>query len=342
MNWRDTLNGDPLPWLLEPDSVQPAIRYFALRQLLDRPEEDSEVRETQKAVMSSGPVPVILAAQEPEGYWEKPEHVYYSKYRGTAWQVIFLAQLGAKGDDPIVRKGCEYVLTHAIASHGGFSPTRVPSVFVHCLAGNLGAALIDLGWLGDERLQRALEWQARMITGEGIAGAESRDTAERYYKSGTPGPLFACSGNASLPCAWGGVKAMLALSRVPPARRTPAMKAAIEAGVSFLLSCDPAVADYPAGYSSKPSSSWFKFGYPIGYVTDVLQNLEALAGLGYAQDPRLAHALELVKGKQDEQGRWRLEYTYNGKMWVDIETKGKPSKWITLRALRVLKAAYPK
>ena len=43
--------------------------------------------------------------------------------------------------------------------------------------------------------------------------------------------------------------------------------------------------------------------------------------------------------KQDAAGRWKMEYTYNGKTWADIEEKGKPSKWVTLRALCVLKAA---
>jgi len=216
----------------------------------------------------------------------------------------------------------------------------VPSSFVHCMAGNLAAALIELGYLEDERLQAALGWQARTVTGDGIAGVESRDTPGRYYKSSTCGPDFACAVNARLPCAWGGIKAMLALSKVPAARRTPAMQEAVAQGTEFLLSHDPAVADYPFGYGSKPSSSWFKFGYPIGYVTDVLQNLEVLATLGRARDPRLARALELITSKQGEDGRWRLEYTYNGKTWADIEKKGAPSKWVTLRALRVLKTAY--
>jgi len=119
------------------------------------------------------------------------------------------------------------------------------------------------------------------------------------------------------------------------------MQAAIQQGIAFLLSHDPAIADYPFGMGKQPSSSWFKFGYPIGYITDVLQNLEILAALGQAQDPRLANALELLISKQDNQGRWLLEYTYNSKSWVDIEKKGRPSKWVTLRALRVLKAAYP-
>ena len=63
------------------------------------------------------------------------------------------------------------------------------------------------------------------------------------------------------------------------------------------------VANYPFGSGKRPNSSWFKFGYPIAYVTDVLQNLEALVALGQGQEPRLAKALELVKSKQDEYGR---------------------------------------
>ncbi|MFC2004937.1 hypothetical protein ACFLUY_01790 [Chloroflexota bacterium] len=134
---------------------------------------------------------------------------------------------------------------------------------------------------------------------------------------------------------------MLALSKVPSDVRTKTMQEAIDQGVEFLLSCDPVDANYPFGRGNSPNSSWFKFGYPIGYVSDVLQNLEALAALDQAQDIRLVNALNYIKGKQDSQGRWRMEYSLNGKMWADIEKKGQPSKWITLRALNVLKAAYP-
>ena len=75
----------------------------------------------------------------------------------------------------------------------------------------------------------------------------------------------------------------------------------------------------------------------MGYVTDVLQNLEVLTALGMGSDPRLRPAIDLLLSKQDEQGRWTMEYTYNGKTWTDVEIKGQPSKWVTLRALRVLK-----
>lgn len=338
--WKKVLKADPLPWLLERDADQPGVRLFVLRDLLSLDSEDDEVREAQAAVMSTGPVPAILEAQVPEGYWVKPGHGYHPKYQGTVWQVIFLAQLGADGADSRVRAACAYLLDHSVAAHNGFSATKTPSGFIHCVAGNLGAALIDLGWLDDQRVKRALEWQARTVIGEGVAEAETPKTAEKYYKSGTSGPFFACAANAGLPCAWGGVKAMVAFGKLPASYRTPNIQAAIDAGAEFLLSHDPAIADYPFGYGNRPNSSWFKFGYPIGYITDVLQNLESLAALGYAQNPRLAHALELVAGKQNDQGRWNMEYTYNGKTWADIEKKGQPSKWVTLRALRVLKAAY--
>jgi hypothetical protein len=129
---------------------------------------------------------------------------------------------------------------------------------------------------------------------------------------------------------------MLAFSKWPEERRTPLIQRAIQQGVDFLLGVDPATAEYPCGFSTKPSSNWWKFGFPVFYVTDLLQNVEALVRLGYGSDPRLANALALILQKQDSKGRWALEYDYSGKTWVDFGTKKQPNKWVTLRALQVL------
>jgi hypothetical protein len=131
---------------------------------------------------------------------------------------------------------------------------------------------------------------------------------------------------------------MLALGKWPKKRGTPLIKRAIQQGVDFLFSTDPAKADYPSGFSNKPSQNWWKFGFPIFYVTDLLQIVEALVSLGYGDDPRLSNALSLIREKQDTAGRWPLEYDYSGKTWVNFGTKEQPNKWVTLRALRVLKA----
>jgi hypothetical protein len=325
-DWKDRLNADPLPWLLERDEANPGVRYFALRDLLDRPADDPEVVAAQADVMRAGPVPAILDAQFPEGYWVKPGPGYSPKYRGTFWSVLFLAQLGADGRDQRVRRGVEYAFSHAQAENNAFACNGRPSTSIHCLWGNMVRALLDLGFWGDERLERAVNALARSITGEGY---------DWYRKGGVQGPGFVCSANYGLPCGWGAVRALWALNRVPAEGRTSAVKAAIQASVDFLLRYDVARADYP--YQERVSSSWFKLGYPLGYVTDVLLNLEALAEAGCGGDPRLDEAAELVLSRQDQAGRWKLEYAYTGKMWADIEKKGAPSKWVTLRATRLLK-----
>ncbi len=363
-NWKDKLNGDPVPWLLENDRNQPGVRYYTLRDILGRDENDKEVKAAKAAIMESGPVPVILAAQHPEGYWGKRP-----RYTGTAPAIVFLAQLGADRDDPRIRAGCEFLLSRYIDSNGrllGGLSLKGTHSSNYCGMGNIGAALIDFGWLNNQRLQAAIELLAQAITEEGLADVSSRDINERHEKFKNSSLPFACSGrNANLPCAWGAIKAMIALNKVPSAERTRNMKKAIKLGVDFLLSHDPAVADYPFGFGNKPSSNWFKFRHPLGSSSDVLQNLDVLTALGQAGNPKLANALDLVIRKQNQQGRWLSEHTYKeladtqeekvvyvyqfalslyitGKEWAEMHDKrGQLSKWVTLRALRVLKAAYP-
>ncbi|AGG07042.1 nitrogen fixation protein NifH [Dehalococcoides mccartyi] len=340
VTWKDKLRADPVPWLLEPDQAQPAVRYFTLKDIIGCGEHDAELKEAKAAIMLSGPVPSILAAQSPEGYWLHSGAGYSPKYQSTVWQIIFLAQLGADKSDAGVRKGCNYLFEYNLSKGGWFSYNGTPSGFLHCLAGNLESALIDLGWLEDERLQIAVEKHARFITGEGMADSKTMGVTDRYYMY-TPGPMFSCSPNSGLPCGWGAVKSLNALSKIPPSKRSPAVIHALDRGLSFLLKYNPAAADYPFGTGDKPSSSWFKFGYPMGYAADILQTLDVLSASGYARDPRLAEALDLVLARQNPQGRWPMECRFTGKTWMGMGKNRQPSKWITLRALRVLKAAFP-
>ncbi|MGD8463290.1 MAG: nitrogen fixation protein NifH [Anaerolineae bacterium] len=326
-----------MDWLLAPDLENPGVRWFTLTSLLGHPGDDPVAIEARQQVMAHGPVPAILNAQQTGGYWEKPGHGYSPKYRGTVWSLIYLAQLGADPADARVRAAGDYVLEHARAKTGVFTATGTPSGHIACLAGNLSAALLDLGFDRDTRLQEAIEWMARYTTGEGIAADGEPDAVPRYYRSGTCGPGFQCAANNRLPCAWGAVKVLRGLARVPSKDRTPSMEAALQAAVEFLFSADPATADYPAGYNDKPSRSWFRFGFPVFYVTDVLQLAEALTEAGYGRDPRLEATYDLILSKRDAAGRWHMTYSYQGKTWADAEQRHKPSKWVTLRALRVLK-----
>jgi hypothetical protein len=333
-SWFELVRRDPMPWLL--DEAAPAVRHSTLRQLLDLPLDHADVIAARVGAMQADPIAAMLAAQDPAGWWGKPGTGYGPKYASTVWTLVFLDQLGADGADPRVRAGCAYLIEHAQTTSGGFGMSAAaqgrpaPSMVLHCLNGNLLRALIGFGWLDDERVRRAVDFQAAAITGEGEI---------RFYKSSMPGPGFRCGANEGQPCAWGATKALLGLVRAPPDRRESHVQRAIDASVEFLLSRDPAAADYPMGYgNTKPNSSWWKLGFPSGYVADVLQVLEALCEAGAAGDPRLDHAVSWVLEQQDANGRWANRYAYQGKMIVDIDAPGQPSRWVTLRACRVLKA----
>ncbi len=335
MSWQTQLKGDSLSWLLEKD--EPGVRYLALRDLMDLTTDDRELRLARKAAHQHGPIAMILAKMDEVGYWARPGPGYNPKYRSTVWSIILLAQLGAAAEeDRRLARACAYLLDHNLAEGGQFSTSTAPSGTVDCLQGNVCWALLELGY-DDSRLAQAFEWMARTVTGEGIAPIMDRTAAVRYYAYKC-GPGFACGVNNQRPCAWGAIKVMLALSRVPIKQRTPLMKRAIKQGVEFLFSVDPATAAYPTRLDTKPNRSWWKFGFPVFYVTDLLQNVETLTALGYGRDKRLANALAIIHDKQDDQGRWALEYDYTSKTWVNFGPTKQPNKWVTWRALRALKA----
>ena len=330
------INPRTISWLTT--HRDPGVRYLALRDLLGLPLDDPELILARATAHSSGPIAEVLAHMHPDGYWVAPGSGYNPKYRSTVWAIILLAELGTRVEqDERINRACTYLLDQALAPGGQFASATTPSGTADCLQGNLCWSLLELG-CDDPRLEMALEWMARSVTGEGVALLSDKSAPIRYY-AGKCGPLFACGANDKLSCAWGGAKVMLAFSRLPVERRTRLIETAIQAGVDFFLGVDPDSAAYPNGYASKPSGNWWKFGFPVFYITDILQIVEALVALGYGDDPRMANALTLIRDKQDDQGRWSLEYHYTCKTWVNFGEPRQPNPWVTLRAVRALKGA---
>ena len=82
---------------------------------------------------------------------------------------------------------------------------------------------------------------------------------------------------------------------------------------------------------------WTRFAFPTWWHYDVLRGLEYLRSAWAIPEERVAEAVDLVASKRDGDGRWRLETQHPGEMPVKIdESEGRPSRWITLHALRVL------
>ncbi|HAF63107.1 MAG TPA: nitrogen fixation protein NifH [Anaerolineaceae bacterium] len=334
--WDESVSPEVQQWLLESPFL--SVRFLTLRDLVGCPPDDPALLAAQRAAHKGGKIHEILSHLLPGNYWVEPGPGYLGKYRSSVWSLIALAQLGASAKmDERLSRACAYHLDVSLTRNGQFTINGTPSSTLDCLQGNMCAAFLDLGY-ADERLTKAFEWMARSVTGEGVAPMEERGAELRYY-AGKIGPDFQCGANNKLPCAWGAVKVLLAFSKLPTEKRPPLIQTAIRRTVDFLFSVDPATADYPCGYSAKPSRNWRKFGFPVFYITDLLQLAEGLVTMGYGNDPRLANTIQLIREKQDAHGRCKLEYDYTGKTWTSFGEKDQPNPWVTIRALRVLKGS---
>jgi hypothetical protein len=318
-------------WLLDPSN--PSVRYLTLVNLLNKKQTDREVERARAEIMLSGVVPRILAKQE-DGSWNSPGRSYRDKYKGTVWQLIVLAEHEADGAHKQVRGACEYVLQHCqdpdsfAFSHTerSGSPGGRHSDVIPCLTGNMIWSLVKLGYLEDGRVKKAIRWISEYQRFDDGGGKPSGWPYDRYEM---------CWGRHS--CHMGVVKSLKALSAIPKAQRSRKTNEAVAEACEYLLAHRIYRQSHHLTKTSKPG--WLKLQFPLMYQTDILEITGILADLG-VRDRRMQDAIEVIAAKQNQDGTWSLESTFNGRFQVDFEEKGRPSRWITYRALRVLKMYY--
>lgn len=319
-----------LEWLLEDEN--PSVLYWTLRRLLDREELDPQVQSARQLIMEKGTVPKILSGQKEGGFWENDSDFYVrTKYRGTVWQLIILAELGAEGSDPRIRNAGEFILkwsqdreSGGFAYRGSGPRGGNHSGVIPCLTGNMVWALLRLGFGEDPRVREGIRWLDRYTrTDDGEARPPDTWPFNRWEQ---------CWGRHT--CIPGIVKALNAVSEIPPNLRSEEVEGLIARGGEFLLRHHVYKRSHDLERAAKPK--WTRFGFPTMWDTDALEMSLVLLRLGF-RDPRLQDAVDLINAKRDDQGRWALENTYNGRFRVNIERKGRPSKWVTLRALEALK-----
>lgn len=344
---QDTSKKSLISWLLEEEN--PSVRYFTLKDIQHREEDDPELQAAKAAIPTSKVIVKIFSKQKSEGYWEEPANPYHPKYKSSYWQIMTLSQLGMDRSDERVRNACEHVFRFQL-DEGGFSSytleralkeyewlrergKKLPSpnewasstFFEHqysCLTGNMAAALIRIGYLNDPQVRKALEWLVKVQNKDGgwlcpYWRAHVRDTHGCFY--GTICPLEA-------------------FSEVPRTSLTMKMKRSVERGAEFLLMHRLFKADH---HNYKIiNDSWLKLSFPWFYRYNILRGLDVLTKLGYVEDERLNDAVQLLQQKRRPDGTWTLESAPTGRMQANAETVGKPSKWITLNAFRVLKCLH--
>lgn len=319
-----------LKWLLEEED--PSVRFFTLTNLLGKPIDDTQVKMAKEAIMNTGLVPKIMEQQNEDGSWGDPRRFYRDKYRGATWTLLLLAELGADVNDSGVRSACEFILENSQEPiGGGFSYDRstkagggLPSGVVPCLTGNTVYSLVRLGFLEDPRVRKGISW---------ITTYQRADDQTGEVPKGVPYDRYQmCWGSHS--CHMGVAKTLKALVSIPEDHRSEDVKRTIEKLAEYFLKHHLFRKSHKLEEVSRPG--WLKLGFPLMYQTDILELLLIFKRLNI-QDPRLQEALDILKSKRLENGAWKLENSFNGKMPVAVEQKGKPSKWITLRALEVLK-----
>ena len=316
-------------WILEED--QPSIRYLALRELLGMREGDPEVRSASGLMGKAGWGKEILDRRDPGGWWVHARSFYRPKYTATNWMLLVLSDLGFSRKEPRIEKSCELWMERFSAQDGGFESSNKgnPKYGHLCITGNTARALAKFGYSDHPRVKRAFDW---LVKNQAPLGGWScwnfgRRRRGRNLDSWEP---------------------MSAFAALPRQKWTRGMKLAVEKGAEYYLERELHV----QGDRYEP---WYRFHYPVHYYYDLLVGLDFMTALGYAGDRRLGYAMSLLKKKRRPDGRWNLDSVNPDPespqgMWnkahprqatvpFSLEVPGKPSKMVTLTALRVLRRA---
>jgi hypothetical protein len=252
--------------------------------------------------------------------------MYLPKYTATTHSLLILAELGAKRT-PEIEREVEQVYRFQRDS-GHFLPdlpmtTKGKASAMKegcCFDGNVLYYLIHFGYLDDPRTRKLVDFNV---------GYHDGVNAGWMCRSYTIDPSAVFPKN----CYMGAEKMLRAISTVLQPKRSREIPAIIDREVENIL--ENGVYRYlrnPDG-TQKDKAGWKRFGFPLFYQSDALEVIDTLTRLG-VHDDRMQPVVDLVLSARQPDGSWLLDNTYNGKMWVDIEAKGRPSKWVTFKALR--------
>lgn len=307
-----------MDWLIE--ETQPAVRYLAMRDLLEC--SDGDLREAKKEIPGRGWVDQIHRRRHPGGYWAHAEDLYRPKYRSTNWMLLTLSDLGVTRELPWLAESAEKWRDAYARPDGGFDTPGAETSEL-CLVGNTARALVNFGYEDDPKVKSAFEWLVR---------------------NQKPNGGWDCFGRNGVIDGWEGMSAFAAY---PHQRWTRGMKATVDKGLEFYL-------ERRLLREGRRYDPWHRLHFPYHYYYDALVGLEFVTALGRGDDPRASSAVRLLRKKRTQQGRWLMDsahpdYLSAGKLphWFEkrrkelrpffLEPPGRPSKMITLRALRVLK-----
>ncbi|HTJ72762.1 MAG TPA: squalene cyclase [Actinospica sp.] len=328
---------DSVGWLLDGD---PAIRWQVMRDITDAPA--AEVEAERARVVSEGWGAQLLALQLPTGQWtaESPDFsssealewwrsigaarqgTLFPEGTSTTTSLVLLRDFGTSADAPAVRRAVDLVRERVQWEHEGepyFEGETEP-----CINGRAVAIGAYFGQDVSSLVQRLLSEQ--MDDGGWNCEQENGSTRGSFHTT---------------------INVLEGLLEYEQAATDESEAAVVRAarlrGEEYLVSrgmlrrrSTGQVIDVDR--KTEESAAWAQFSYPTFWHYDALRGLDYLRAAGALPDERLSEAVDLVESKRDADGLWALENPHTERLHFAMdEGVGKPSRWNTLRALRVLR-----
>lgn len=295
-----------LDWLLDSD---PAIRWQVMRDLTDAPA--AEVAAERAKVATEGWGAELLAAQPADGVWGGG--AYFPEWTSTTPTLQLLRQFGLDPKSPQAR--------HALG----------------LIRANAKWEYDDLPYFGGE-VEPCINGQAVAIGayfGEDIRGIVDRLLTEQMADGGWNCEQERGSTRGSFETTIDVLEGLLEYERATGADGE--VTAARLRGQEYLLQRH-LLRRLSTGELAQ--LRWLYLAYPYGWHYDVLRALDYLRDADVPPDERVAEAVGILESKREADGRWPLEHAHHDELLADFgEREDQPSRWITLRALRVLRWA---
>ncbi|MFQ6089372.1 MAG: hypothetical protein ACE5K0_10790 [Candidatus Methanofastidiosia archaeon] len=324
MSWKSHLNSDPIGWLLE---GEPWVRYNTLKDLLEKEEENSEVKEAKKAMLSNPQIRDLIAELKK---WPSYPLKRHNDAKHPLYKLSTLADFGLKTDDLEMNEVIEKVLSHQ-SSEGAFQieiliPTHFggtgkgEETWMICDAPTTLYSLLAMGFREHEGVQRAVNHLASLIKDNGFPCISDSKLKFR-------GP-----GRKDDPCPYANLLALKALAQIPEMKKSKASRKGVEALLwhwehqrerklyLFGIGTDFRKLKYPFVW------------YDILHFADVLSRFDFLRN-----DERLKEIVDIIVSKQDEDGRFTPESVWMAFKDWEFGQKKKPSRWMTFLVARILK-----
>ena len=304
---------DPtIQWLMEGD---PAIRWQILRDLLDAPAEEWQAE--RRKTIETGWGAALLARQDPDGRWGGG--IYSPKWTSSTYTLLLLRQIGIPPDEPRARIGAGLVIDQMLGAQRDDAFERKLAVMDRCIAGMILELAVYFGF-SDARVDALVDNLLAERMPDGGWNCR-RGRVPKTHHSSFHTTFNALEGLRDWIERRGGSR----LDEVLAAERG-ALELLLRHRL-FKSDQTGAVIDYRFALLS----------FPYRWHYDLLRGLDYFARANAPRDPRLEDAIGRLVELRRADGAWPLQYKYTGKAFFDMEKLGKPSRWNTLRALRVLR-----